>query len=87
MIAQAITHSWSDVAYLLGLVILGIVNAYVHSVIKARTDENRRAIQDVKRATGVVKREDDPDPPDPVTAEVWGGPGTAPHRRITDPKP
>lgn len=79
--AQAITHSWTDVVYLLGLVALGIVNAYVHSIIKGRTDENRKAIQDVKRATGVVKRQDDPDPPLPVTAEILTDP---PRRRVSD---
>jgi hypothetical protein len=84
-LAQAITHSWTDVVYLLGLVALGIVNAYVHSIIKGRTDENRKAIQDVKRATGVVKRADDPDPPEPVTLNTsLDATGNPPRRRITD---
>jgi hypothetical protein len=77
---EIVAHSWSDVVYLALLVIVAAINFAHNKKIARKADTAMVGVEDVKRATGVVKRADDPDPPPPVplTPDVPG------LRRITD---
>jgi hypothetical protein len=63
-----IVHSWSDVVYAALLVIVAALNFWHNKKIGKKADLAQIGVEDVKRATGVVKRAEDPDPPPPVPA-------------------
>lgn len=85
-------HTWPDVAYLGLLVLLALANVWHNMKVSRKADAVKAEVVDVKRATGLTNRLEDPDPAEPAPAvDLANAPidqpirtPDAPHRRHTD---